>query len=54
MWFLVWFMFSNNNLDHYVLGQHTTQDDCVNARQEAMVLVKNSTTSVYCFEIIPK
>jgi hypothetical protein len=54
MWLLVWFMFSNNRLEHYVLGQHSTELLCEGAREEAMVLVTNSTTVVYCFEAIPE
>jgi hypothetical protein len=54
MWFLVWFMFTNNRLEHYQLGQFPTKIDCEKAQEESKVLVTNSTTVVYCFEVIPK
>ena len=54
MWFLVWFMFTNNNLEHYQLGQFPTEVGCQNAQKASKVLVTNSTTVVYCFEVIPE
>lgn len=54
MWFLVWFMFTNNKLDHYILGQYNSFDVCKEERDKSLVLVTNSTTAVYCFEVIPK
>jgi len=53
MWFLVWFQFINNDLTHYQLGQFTTEMLCEDAKEDAMVLIISSTTSVYCFEAIP-
>ena len=53
MWFLVWFQFINNDLTHYQLGQFTTEMLCEDAKEDAMVLIVSSTTSVYCFEAIP-
>jgi hypothetical protein len=54
MWFLVWFMFTNNNLENYQLGQFSTNVDCQEALEASKILVTNSTTVVYCFEVIPK
>ena len=54
MWFLVWFMFTNNRLEHYQLGQFSTKIDCEEAQEASKVLVTNSTTVVYCFEVIPE
>jgi len=54
MWLLVWFIFSNNRLDHYVLGQHSTKLSCEAAKEEAVVLITKSTTAVYCFEAVPE
>ena len=53
MWFLVWFQFINNDLTHYQLGQFTTEMICEDAKEDAIVLITGSTTSVYCFEAIP-
>ena len=53
MWFLVWFMFTNNKLDHYILGQYSSFDVCEQEKIRSSVLITNSTTTVYCFEVIP-
>jgi len=52
MWFLVWFQFMNNNLDHYQLGQFPTQILCEDAKEKSKILITTSSTSVYCFEVI--
>jgi len=54
MFFLVWFMFSNNSIESYQLDQFSTQMECDEALDDAKVLITNSTTVVYCFEVIPK
>jgi hypothetical protein len=54
MWFLVWFQFMNNNLDHYQLGQFPTQLLCETAKEKSRVLITTSSTAVYCFEVIPE
>jgi len=54
MFFLVWFMFTNNNIESYQLNQFTTEMECDDALDDAKVLITNSTTVVYCFEVIPK
>jgi len=54
MWFLVWFQFMNNSLEHYQLGQFTTEVLCEEAKEKSLVLITHSTTSVYCFEVIPE
>jgi len=54
MFFLVWFMFSNNNISDYQLGQYSTLLECQEKLEEAKVLITNSTTVVYCFEVVPK
>ena len=54
MWFLVWFMFTNNNLEYYQLAQLSTEQECEDALDDAKVLITNSTTVVYCFEVVPK
>ncbi len=54
MWFLVWFMFTNNRLEYYQLEQLPTEKECQEALEKAKVLITNSTTVVYCFEVIPK
>jgi hypothetical protein len=54
MWFLVWFMFSNSNIENYQLGQFSTEVGCQNALKEAKVLITTSTTVVYCFEVVPE
>ncbi len=52
MWFLVWFLFTNNKLDHYQLDQFATEIECQEELERAKVLITNSTTVVYCFEVI--
>jgi len=54
MWFLVWFMFTNNNIESYQLNQFSTEVECAEALEEAKVLITNSTTVVYCFEVMPE
>jgi len=54
MWFLVWFMFTNSKLEHYQLKQFATEQDCRQELEKAKVLITNSTTVVYCFEVIPE
>ena len=54
MWFLVWFMFTNNNIESYQLNQFSTEVECTEALEEAKVLITNSTTVVYCFEVMPE
>jgi len=54
MWFLIWFAFTNNRLEHYQLEQFPTENECEAKREEAKVLIRTLTTAVYCFEIIPK
>ena len=54
MFFLVWFMFTNNQLEYYQLDQLSTKQECNEALEDAKVLITNSTTVVYCFEVIPK
>jgi len=54
MWFLVWFMFTNNNIESYQLNQFSTEVECTEALEGAKVLIINSTTVVYCFEVMPE
>jgi hypothetical protein len=54
MWFLVWFMFTNNKLEYYQLEQLTTEVECKEELERAKVLITNSTTVVYCFEVVPE
>jgi len=54
MWFLVWFMFTNNKLEYYQLEQLTTEAECREELELAKVLITNSTTVVYCFEVVPE
>ena len=54
MWFLVWFMFTNNRLEHYQLEQLATETECQEQLERAKVLITNSTTVVHCFEGIPE
>lgn len=54
MWFLVWFTFTNNKLEHYQLAQFPTQAACEAQKEDALVLIRTLTTAVYCFEVIPK
>jgi hypothetical protein len=54
MWFLVWFMFTNNKLEHYQLEQVPTELECQEELARAKVLITNSTTVVYCFEVVPE
>ena len=54
MWFLVWFQFVNNTLDHYVLGQYPNIAVCAKEKERSLVLVNKRTTAVYCFEVIPE
>ena len=54
MWFLVWFMFTNNRLEYYQLEQLPTEKECQEALEKAKVLITHSTTVVYCFEVIPE
>jgi len=51
VWLLVWFQLINNNVTHYELGQFISEEDCVKAKEEAVVLITNSSTTLYCFEI---
>jgi hypothetical protein len=54
MWFLVWFMFTNNKLEYYQLAQLSTEQEFYETLEDAKVLITNSTTVVYCFEVIPE
>tara|TARA_R110000737_G_scaffold227777_1_gene242012 strand:+ start:535 stop:708 length:174 start_codon:yes stop_codon:yes gene_type:complete len=54
MWVMIWFMFHNNSLEHYVLGQYLTSDICKQEQKEALVLIKTSQTVVICLEIMPE
>jgi hypothetical protein len=54
MWFLVWFMFTNNKVEYYQLAQVPTEAECNEALKESKVLITNSTTVVYCFEVVPE
>tara|TARA_R110002167_G_scaffold301683_1_gene505990 strand:+ start:465 stop:629 length:165 start_codon:yes stop_codon:yes gene_type:complete len=54
MFFLVWFMFTNNKIDYYQLGQFPTESACKEALEEAKVLITSSTKSVLCFEVVPE
>ncbi len=54
MWFLVWFVVINNNIEHYQLNQFTTEMECTEALEDAKVLITTSQTTVYCFEVIPE
>lgn len=47
-------MFTNNNISNYQLGQYSTMLECKKELEKAKVLITNSTTTVYCFEVIPK
>ena len=54
MWVLVWFQIINNNVTHYELGQFTSSSECARAKDDAKVLITNSNTVTYCFEVTPK
>ena len=54
MFFLVWFMFTNSKLEHYQLEQFSTELECQEELERAKVLITNSTTVVYCFEVLPE
>jgi hypothetical protein len=47
-------MFTNNKLEHYQLEQFPTELECQEELEKAKVLITNSTTVVYCFEVIPE
>jgi hypothetical protein len=47
-------MFTNNKLEHYQLEQFSTELECQEELERAKVLITNSTTVVYCFEVIPE
>ena len=53
MFFLMWFLYCQNAVDVYQLGQFRTDKACEAAKAEAMVLITNSKTRVLCFEVIP-
>ena len=54
MWVLVWFQIINNNVTHYELGQFISSSECDRAKDDAKVLITNSHTVTYCFEVISK
>jgi hypothetical protein len=54
MWILIWFQIINNNVSHYELGQFISGSECDRAKDAAKVLITDSHTVTYCFEIIPK
>ena len=54
MWVLVWFQIINNNVTHYELGQFVSSSECDRAQDDAKVLITNSHTVTYCFEVISK
>ena len=54
MWLLIWFQLMNNKLQYYQIGQYPTQNECMSAKNNAMVLVTGSSIMVHCFEVIPK
>ena len=54
LWFLVWFVVINNNIEHYQLNQFPTEIECAEALEDAKVLITTSQTTVYCFEVIPE
>ena len=54
MWVLVWFQIINNNVSHYELGQFSSSGQCARAKDDAKVLITNSHTVTYCFEVISK
>tara|TARA_R110000787_G_scaffold1012_1_gene3684 strand:- start:1 stop:174 length:174 start_codon:yes stop_codon:yes gene_type:complete len=51
MWVLVWFQIINNNVNHYELGQFADSSSCVRAKEDAKVLITDSNTITYCFEV---
>ena len=52
IFFLMWFLYSNNAVDVYQLGQFRTDEACEAAKSEAMVLITNSKTRILCFEVL--
>jgi len=52
MFFLMWFLYSNNAVDVYQLGQFRTDKACEAAKSEAMILITNSKTRILCFEVL--
>ena len=51
MWFLIWMQFFNSDLRYHQLSQHENQIECMQARDDAKVLVTSSTIMVQCFEV---
>ena len=51
MFFLMWFLYSNNAVDVYQLGMFETMKLCKSAEAEAMVLITNSKTRIICLEV---
>ena len=51
MWVLVWFQLLNNTVNHFELGQFEDNSSCVRAKDEAKVLITDSNTVTYCFQI---
>ena len=47
-------MFTNNKIEYYQLAQLPTEQECKEALDDAKVLITNSTTVVYCFEVVPE
>ena len=47
-------MFTNNKIEYYQLAQVPTEAECNEALKESKVLITNSTTVVYCFEVVPE
>jgi hypothetical protein len=52
MWVLVFFQLINNNVTYYELGQFLNQEECLEHKAEAAVLVTTSNVALYCFEVI--
>lgn len=52
MFFLMWFLYSQNAVDVYQLGMFETMKLCESQKAEAMVLITNSKTRIICLEVL--
>tara|TARA_R110000744_G_scaffold13612_1_gene39467 strand:- start:46 stop:213 length:168 start_codon:yes stop_codon:yes gene_type:complete len=52
MFFLMWFLYSNNAVDVYQLGIFETMKLCESQKAAAMVLITNSKTRIICLEVL--
>ena len=53
MFFLIWLLYTNNQVQVYQIGGHyETMKLCESQKAEAMVLITNSKTRIICFEVL--